>query len=149
MTLKTSGVTRTVALETLNVFWQDRAYYWFLTKLIVIVFMVICLLKNIYDLLKDVYRKMSFQKDYELSQGTSHLLSVPLTLEYVRILSWSISFSFYVNCFPDDVLCKMPSEMIKNQICWKTFLFFNSYFLILKYQDLILKVTYSEAVIQN
>ena len=31
-------------------------------------------------------------KDYDLSQRTSRLLSVLLTLEYVTILSWPISF---------------------------------------------------------
>ena len=35
-----------------------------------------------------------------------HLVSVPFTLEYVRIPSWSISFFFYFDCFSDDVLCK-------------------------------------------
>ena len=31
-------------------------------------------------------------EDYELPKSTSHILSVPLTMECVRILSWSISF---------------------------------------------------------
>ena len=44
--------------------------------------------------------------DYELSQSTSHLLNVPLTLEYVGILSWSISFSHFY-CLPNHVLCKI------------------------------------------
>ena len=30
-------------------------------------------------------------KDYELSQSMSHLCSVPLTLEYIGILPWSIT----------------------------------------------------------
>ena len=46
-------------------------------------------------------------KDYELPESTSHILSVPLNLECVRILSWSISFYSYFNCPPDDVLCKI------------------------------------------
>ena len=32
-------------------------------------------------------------EDYELPKSTSHILSVPLTLKCVRILSWLISFS--------------------------------------------------------
>ena len=46
-------------------------------------------------------------EDYELPKSTSHILSVPLNLECVRILSSSISFFFYFNCLPDDVLCKI------------------------------------------
>ena len=45
-------------------------------------------------------------EDYELSESKSHLLSVPLTLECVRILSLFISF-FYFNGDPDDVQCKI------------------------------------------
>ena len=32
-------------------------------------------------------------EDYELPKRTSHIISVPLTLECVRTLSWFISFS--------------------------------------------------------
>ena len=46
-------------------------------------------------------------EDYELPKSTSHTLSVPLNLECVRILSWSISFFSYFNCLPDYVLCKI------------------------------------------
>ena len=46
-------------------------------------------------------------ESYELRKSTSHILSVPLNLECVRILSWSISFFSYFNCLPDDVLCKI------------------------------------------
>ena len=46
-------------------------------------------------------------EDYELSKSTSHILSVLLILKCVRILSWSISFLFYFNCLPDDVLCEI------------------------------------------
>ena len=46
-------------------------------------------------------------EDYELPKSTSHILSVPLTLECVRILSWPISFFFYFNCFPDVILCEI------------------------------------------
>ena len=45
-------------------------------------------------------------EDYELSKSTSHV-SLPLTLECDRILSWSISFFFCFNCLPDDFLCKI------------------------------------------
>ena len=48
-----------------------------------------------------LYGKMSFYclflshflvvKDYELPQSISHLCSVPFTLEYIEILSWSIT----------------------------------------------------------
>ena len=31
-------------------------------------------------------------EDYELSESTTYLLRVSLTLKYLRILSWSISF---------------------------------------------------------
>ena len=44
--------------------------------------------------------------DFEWSKTASHILTVPLTLECVRTLSWSISVFFYFNCFSDDVLCK-------------------------------------------
>ena len=53
--------------------------------------------------LLSVYGKMLFLlihflvvEDYELSQSTSYLTSMPLTLEYVRILSWSISFDVHL-----------------------------------------------------
>ena len=72
--LNTSGVTRTVALDILNVFLQDGAHCrssW----------------RNY------VYSKIFFAmshflvvEDHEFSQSTSHLLSVSLTLKYVRIL---------------------------------------------------------------
>ena len=60
-----------------------------------------------------VYGKMFFLlihfiEDCKLPKGISHVLSVPLTLEYVGILSWSISSFFYFNWFTDDVLCKIP-----------------------------------------
>ena len=118
-----------------------------------------------------IYGKMCFliesflrSKDYELPKSTSHLLSVPLSLEYVRILSYSISFFYNLNCLTDGVLCKIairadittvislwdkPSDVLqlveivyelkfdhKNQDCWKIFLSFISHFLILRCQDL-------------
>ena len=38
---------------------------------------------------------------------TGHILSVPLIVECVSILSWTIYFFFYFNCLPDNVLCKI------------------------------------------
>ena len=63
-----------------------------------------------------VYGKMFFLidqflidqlEDYELPKNTSHIVIVPINLECVRILSWSISFYSYFNCLPGDVLCKI------------------------------------------
>ena len=39
-------------------------------------------------------------ENYELSNNTSHLLSVPLTPECVRTLSWSISFFLLLQLSP-------------------------------------------------
>ena len=57
-------------------------------------------------------------EDYELPEIASHVLSVQLTLECIRILSWSISLFFYFNCLPDDVLCKIA--------IWADYTVFNS-----------------------
>ena len=94
-----------------------------------------------------IYGKMCFliesflrSKDYELPKSTSHLLSVPLSLEYVRILSYSISFFYNLNCLTDVLqLVEIVYELKfdhKNQNCWNIFLSFISHFLILKCQDL-------------
>ena len=58
-------------------------------------------------------------EDYELPKSTSHVLSVLLSLEYVRILFWSICFFFYFNCLPDDVLMILLSthHITKHLIC--------------------------------
>ena len=94
------GVSRATAIDILNVFWRDRAYYWvgFFKKLSFILFMI----RHFFLLIQFLV-----VEDYELSKSTSHILSVPLNLEYVRILSWSISFFPYFKCLPDDVLCKI------------------------------------------
>ena len=58
-------------------------------------------------------------EDYKLPKSTSHILSVPLNLECVRILSWSISF---FNCLLDDVLCKTAiwaDDNALNSLCDK------------------------------
>ena len=46
-------------------------------------------------------------EECELPKSASHILSVPLILECVKISSWSISFSLYFNCLPDDALSKI------------------------------------------
>ena len=51
-------------------------------------------------------------EDYEFPKSTSHVLIVPLTLEYVRILPWSISFVFYFNCLPMMFCVRLLSELI-------------------------------------
>ena len=43
-------------------------------------------------------------EDYELPKSIIRILSVPLTLECVRIISLSMPFFFYFNYLPDDVL---------------------------------------------
>ena len=119
------GVSRTIALDILNVFWRDRAYYCsFFTKLRFILFMVRCFFLLIHFLAVE---------DYELPKSTSHILIVPLNLDYANILSWSISFFSYFNCLPDDVLCKIaiwaddnalnsscdkPSDLSQQVVIW-------------------------------
>ena len=84
---------------------------------------------------------------------------------------------FLLDCLLDDVLCNIAiwdedtafkascgklyalsqqvekgyefNLILKIQICWKIFLFFISYFLILKRQDLVLKVIYSSSNIKS
>ena len=61
-------------------------------------------------------------EDYGLSKSTSHLQSVPLTLECVRIVSWSIFF-FYFNCLPDSVVCNIAAiwaDDTAQLIMWQT-----------------------------
>ena len=64
-------VSLTIALYILNVFWQDRVYYWCFFLLI----------------------HVSVVEDYELPKSTSHIPRVPWNLECSRILSWSTFFS--------------------------------------------------------
>ena len=88
--LNISGISRAIALDILNVF--------FLTKLSFTLVMVRSFFLLIHFLVVE---------DYELCKITSYILSVPLTLECIKILSSSISFFFfYFNCINDDVLCK-------------------------------------------
>ena len=87
MALNTSGITRTIVLGIPNVCWYFKCLLGillvFFTKLTFIVFMVRC-----FVLLSHFW----IVQNCELSKSTSLLLSVSLTLECVKILSWSISF---------------------------------------------------------
>ena len=112
-------------------------------------------------------------KYFELSKSRSHLASVPLNLGYVRILSWSISF-FPISIVSLMILCvTLLSELIIhhmtkhlaycNKLRWalscnlilkikivrKYFYFSSKNFLILKCQDLVLKVIYSSSNIRS
>ena len=71
--LNIPGVSRTIDLDILNAF-----------KLSFILFMVRCFFLLIHFLVVE---------EYELSRSARHILSVALTLECVRVLRWSISFS--------------------------------------------------------
>ena len=87
LALKILSVSRTIALDILNVFWQYKAYYrpssgnqslyclWWDVFLLLIHFLIV--------------------EEFELPKNTSHVLSVPLTLECVRILSWSLDLSLF------------------------------------------------------
>ena len=62
-------------------------------------------------------------EDYAFSQNTSHLRSVSLTLEYVRILSWSISFFSALIVSQMMFYVKLLSELMivtLNSSCYKT-----------------------------
>ena len=99
------GVSRATAIDILNVFWRDRAYYWvgFFNKLSFILFMI----RHFFLLIQFLV-----VEDYELPKSTSHILSVPLNLEYVRILSWSISFSPTLNVSLMMFYVRLLSELI-------------------------------------
>ena len=100
VTLNTSGVTWTIALDILSFFGQVRTCCWSsLQNKVFIVFMV-----RWFFLL----RHFLVVEDYELSQRKRYVRSVTLTLEYVRTLSWSL-FS-YTNSLPNDVLCEIPIQ---------------------------------------
>ena len=125
----------------------------FFTNLSFIVFIVRCILLLSHFLAAEYY---------ELSKSTSHLLSLPLTLNL------GPSLFFYFICLPDNVLCNIalnsPCDKAFNfsqQVeitddlqldltnYWKIFIFFISYFLILKCQDLVLRVIYSSSNIKS
>ena len=94
------GFSWTIVLDVLNAFWQDRPdrLLVLFTKLSFTLFIVRCFFLLIHFLVVE---------DYELPKSTGHVLSVPSTLEYVRILSWFISLFFYFSCLPGDVLRKI------------------------------------------
>ena len=81
----------------------------FFKKLSFILFMVRCFFLLIHFLVVE---------DYESSKITSHVLSVPLNLECVRILSWTIYFFSNFNCLPDDVLYKIAIWADDNAFNW-------------------------------
>ena len=70
---------------------------------------------------------------YELSKSTSHLLSVPLTLEYVEILYLSISF--FLNQL---IFCaRLPSQL--TSICLVTACWDSVWVVILSYKSKLLE----------
>ena len=70
---------------------------------------------------------------YELSKSTSHLLSVPLTLEYVEILYLSISF--FLN--PLIFCARLPSQL--TSICLVTACWDSVWVVILSYKSKLLE----------
>ena len=94
----TSGVTPTVALDLLNVF--DKIWH---TTALLREIRFCCVYGRCFFFL----RHSLVVEDYELPQSSTYLLSVLLTLEYVRILSWPISF-FSTSILADDILRKIP-----------------------------------------
>ena len=83
--LNPSDNTRNIALDRFHFFWQYGEYHWSSSQFSFIMFMAKCFFLLIHFIVVE---------DYELSQSTIHLLSVPSALEYARILSWSIFFFF-------------------------------------------------------
>ena len=55
-------------------------------------------------------------EDCKLPKRTSHILSALWNLKCFRILSWSISFFYYFNCLPNDVLCKIATWSDDNAV---------------------------------
>ena len=116
-------------------------------------------------------------EDLELSKSTSHLLCIAINSGIHRNPILIHLLFFYFNCLLDYVMCKIamcaddtalnsscdkPYDLsqhaeiayelqfnLKTQNCWKTFQFFINYFLILKCQDLVLKVIYSNSIIKS
>ena len=98
-----SGVSLTIALEILLVFWQDSILLVLFTKQ-----------KFYIILVRSCFLLVNFLEDYELPKSTHHILSVPLILECVKTLSWSISFfpSFTVSLIMFCIRCSVLSELI-------------------------------------
>ena len=97
MVLSIFGVNCTIALDISCVFWQERAYFPSSSQnQVLLCLWYYCFLSS----------QFLVVENYELSKSTNHHLSVSLTLEFFRTLTWFISF-FYFNCLPDYVLCKL------------------------------------------
>ena len=109
VTLDIVGVSRTIAFDILNVFWQDRESMLLVSckKLSFTLFMVRCFFLLIHFLVVE---------GSELPKSASYSLSVPLNLECVRILSWFISFFSYFNCLLNDVLCKHICVTLQSEL---------------------------------
>ena len=94
--LNISGISRAIALDILNVL--------FLTKLSFTLVMVRSFFLLIHFLVVE---------DYELCKITSYILSVPLTLECIKILSSSISFFFSTLIVSMMMFCvRLKSELM-------------------------------------
>ena len=84
-------------------FFDKVVYYWSSSKLTFILFMVNLFFWLIHFLLVE---------SYELPKITSRVLSVPLNLKCVRILSWFISYFFYLSCFLMMFCVRLLSELM-------------------------------------
>ena len=94
VTLEIAGVSRTIIL---NVFWQIEHNTGLLHKIKLYI---------VYGKIFFLINSFLSSASTSTSASTTHILSVALTLECVRILFWSIFF-FYFNCLPGHVLCKI------------------------------------------
>ena len=102
MVLDTSGVTLTRTLDILNIFWKNREYYLSLHTI-----KFYCVYSKIFFFLSHFL----VVEDYDLSQSSSHLLlSVPLTLEYVRIGS-SLFFCTFCVRFPSNLMILLSTQL--------------------------------------
>ena len=107
-------------------------------------------------------------KDDELSKSTSHLVSASLTLECVRILSWSISFSTLIVRFLSELMIPLSTHHVinpqtcRNKLRWtincnlilkikisEKYFYFSTFFFIFKCQDLLLNVIRSSSNIKS
>ena len=80
--LNNSVVTRSITVDILNVFWEDRAYYWSSSQNKVL----LCVWQDVFFLLSHFL----VAEDCELSKSTSNLQRVPLTLEYVPMMIFCV-----------------------------------------------------------
>ena len=89
-------------------------------------------------------------------------LSPPTNIKFLRSLYVLCKISIWTDDTAVNSQCDKPSDLLqqveiahklqfdhKNQNCWKMFLFFISYILILKRSDLALKVIYSSSNIKS